>query len=117
MPSAFTLNLAPLLGSVETLRATLPDRCMAALLPLAPQITAWMQTNHPWTNQTGDAERGLRTEVEQALNEIAVVFAHDPSLSYPIYLETKFGGRDGVIRPAMDVWGPQIMDALRGVLA
>lgn len=116
MSSSFSLNIQPLTGSVQNLRATLPDRCRAALLPLAPQITAWMQANHGWQNRTGAAEAGLNTEVEAALNEIIVAFAHDPSLDYPWWLETKFGGRDGVIRPAMDVWGPRIMEALRGVL-
>lgn len=115
--SGFRFTMTPLQQGVSRYGTTLVERCMAAVQPLAPRITAWMQANHGWTNRTGAAERGLHTEIEQRLTEIAIAFAHDPNLDYPIYLETKFGGRDGVIRPAMDVWGPEIMQALRGVVA
>lgn len=96
-------------------RATLPARVAAALNSLAPEIRDYMRTSHPWQNQTGDAERGLDAYVEEALSGlIALVLAH--GVSYGVYLETKFGGRDAIIIPTLEAFRGQIVQVLTGVL-
>jgi len=87
----------------------------------APEITVWMQTNHPWVNRTGEAESRLNTTVDQVEAEIVeLLMAH--GVTYGWYLEgvnpalmreMANAGRWAILAPAVDVWGPVIMQDIR----
>lgn len=83
----------------------------------APEAEAWMKANHPWTNRTGAAEAGLHVEVKESPGVLVeMVFSHDDSLDYPVFLEIKDGGRWAIIAKAIDVWGPIIMRDLQRIM-
>lgn len=83
----------------------------------APEITAWMKSNHVWQNRTGDAEAGLHTEVNQvALDMTEIILAHGDDVSYGIWLEVRFAGRNSIIAPAVDVWGARIWQDVQHML-
>lgn len=83
----------------------------------APEAEAWMKANHPWTNRTGAAEAGLHVEVRKAPGVLAeMIFSHDDSLDYPVYLEIKDGGRWAIIAKAVDYWGPILMRDIQRII-
>lgn len=67
----------------------------AELASVASQMQAFAKANHPWQNQTGDAEATFTVRVEG----MSIVAQH--GVSYGVYLEFKFGGRDGIIPATM----------------
>lgn len=76
----------------------------------AKEAEAWMKANHPWTNRTGDAEAGLSVTVLESPGVLAeLVFSHDDSLGYPVWLEIANGGKYAIIAPAIDYWGAILM--------
>lgn len=100
--------------NVQALSRTLTARVAAALAPVAPQLAAWAVANHGWQNQTGAAERGLHAGVitDLAQQIVTLYLAHGADVFYGLFLETKFGGRDGVLIPAMTALEPDIRRAL-----
>lgn len=73
----------------------------------APEISEWMKANHFWKNQTGAAEAGLHTTVEDISQDmVAIILEH--GVDYGIYLELAHAGVWGIIAPALDVWGPVV---------
>jgi hypothetical protein len=83
----------------------------------APQIAQWMKENHLWKNQTGAAEAGLHTEVEQmSLDMIAIILAHGDDVPYAIYLEFAHAGVYSIISPALDYWGAVIWQDVRALV-
>jgi hypothetical protein len=76
----------------------------------AAEATAWMKAEAPWNDVTGRARAGLYTEVREAPAILAeIIFSHGPDIDYGIWLETRFAGRNSVIAPAIDFWGPKLM--------
>lgn len=80
----------------------------------APEIAAWMQANHRWQNQTGAAEAGLHTTVEQVTAMMTeITLSHGESVPYGIWLEVAHQGVWGVLTPAVDHWGPILMNDIQ----
>ena len=65
------------------------------------QAISHMRSTAPWTDRTGNARSGLNAEVQVATNSVALVMFH--SVPYGIYLETRWGGKYAVIRPAIPI--------------
>ena len=65
------------------------------------QAISHMRSTAPWTDRTGAARAGLNADVQVATNSVALILYH--SVPYGIYLETRWGGRYAVIRPAIPV--------------
>lgn len=83
----------------------------------AEDATQWMRAEAPWQDRTGRARAGLHVEVKESPGVLAeLVFSHDPSLDYPVYLETKDGGKFAIIAPAIDYWGPILMRDLQRIM-
>ncbi len=81
----------------------------------APEIEAWMKTNAVWTDRTSNARQGLSAEVEDlSLDMVAIVMAH--GVSYGVYLEWANQGRFSILSPAVDTWGPILMNDVRALL-
>ena len=92
---------------------TLPARLGAALEAPAERMAGDAQQRAPWQDQTGRARSGLNAGVEVEGSRVTVYLQHDPALDYPIYLETKYGGRDGIIPDAMTRAIPDLEDTMR----
>lgn len=82
----------------------------------ADEIENYMKQNHPWTNRTGRAERGLHTTVEdvavggQALVQIGLM--HDEGTWYWRHLEYGMGRRFAIIEPTQRIFGPKLLNEL-----
>ena len=72
-----------------------------------PTVEAWMKSNAPWTDRTGNARQTLHTEVEEVVNQmVSIILAH--GVDYGKYLELSNGGVYSVISPALDYFAPKI---------
>lgn len=81
----------------------------------APQIETWMKSNAPWTDRSGNARQALNAFAEELADAIIIELGH--GVDYGKWLEWKNSGRYAIIAPALDEWGPRIMDGLRRLLA
>lgn len=80
----------------------------------APEVEAWMKSNAPWTDRTGNARQTLHTEVEEVVNEmVSLILAG--GVEYQIYLELSNGGRFAIIGPALDYFAPKIWADVQGL--
>lgn len=81
---------------------------------LADEAGQWMRQNHPWQNQTGEAEAGLYADIEHAVHQsVVLLLSHGPSVMHSYWLEHAFAGRLSVLQPAADHFWPIL---LRGAL-
>jgi hypothetical protein len=83
----------------------------------AAEAEEWMKANAPWQDQTGAARKGLYTEVREAPAILAeIIFSHGQDIDYGIWLETRFAGRNAIIAPAIDFWGPKLMQDVQRIV-
>lgn len=75
-----------------------------------PEIDAWLKTNAPWTDRTGQARQTLHTEVELLIGEAALHLMHGKD--YGLWLELKNQGRYAAVLPALDHFAPIIWKAV-----
>lgn len=74
----------------------------------APQSESWMKSHARWTDRTGNARQGLSAVAERRrLEAYIVVLFH--TVSYGIWLETRFSGRYAIIDPALRQRGEATM--------
>lgn len=85
------------------------------------QATNYMKANHPWNNQTGNAEKGLNAVVAGIENgEITMYLYH--SVYYGKYLEGENGfrypraGLLHIIEPTLQEFSPQLISNLQGIM-
>lgn len=97
-------------------KANVEAEILRELEQFAQECEAYMKANAPWDDRTGDARGGLTAEADQneTKGNLGVVLAH--GVDYGVYLEFKFGGRDAIITPTMEVMGPQLMMRMSGLL-
>lgn len=81
----------------------------------ALEVGLWMQANAPWTDRTGRARAFLTTDVVEIMGQ-ALVMNLRHGVSYGLYLETTQGGKYAIIAPALDYWGPIIMQDVKSIV-
>lgn len=74
-----------------------------------------MKINAPWTDRTSAARNGLFTVVEKDGSTYRIIFSH--SVSYGIWLEVKFSGRDAIIIPTIQASGVDLMSDIRRMIS
>ena len=77
----------------------------------APDIEAWMKSNAPWTDRTGNARQSLKTEVQEVASimvGIHLSYGNPGEIDYGIFLELSNGGAYAIIGPALDYFAPKI---------
>ena len=83
-------------------------------LRYVPEIEAWMKTNAPWTDRTGNARQTLTAEVEELVNQMVTInFGH--GVEYGIHLELNYGGQYAIVGPALDYFAPKIWADVQGL--
>lgn len=90
------------------------------------EAESYMKANHPWNNQTGDAERGLSATVAGMENDsISMYLYHNiplelhDNIEYGTILETYTYPKAGLLRiiqPTIQLYGPKLVAELQGVL-
>lgn len=81
---------------------------------LAPEVENWMKYNAPWKDQTSNARNGLAARPFSDGDGHGIVLYHQ--VPYGIWLEVRFSGRYAIIVPAMEEWGPRVMDSAKNLL-
>lgn len=86
------------------------------LSEFAKECEAYMKANAPWEDRTGDARSELTAAADgnEVKGTLGIVLAH--GVDYGVFLEFKYGGRDAIIGPTMEVMGPQLMARMSGLL-
>jgi hypothetical protein len=87
----------------------------------APEITQWMQANRPWTDRTHQARSTLETTPEQVEADLVqLLLTHGvehgwylEGINPATMMEMMNAGRWAILVPAVDVWGPVIMQDIR----
>lgn len=79
----------------------------AAAESMAPEVENYMKLNAPWTDQTTNARNGLAARAYQDGDETGIVLYHQ--VSYGIFLETRFGGKNAIINPTIEAMSPRVM--------
>lgn len=65
----------------------------------AARSTAYMKQTAPWTDRTTAARNGLHAVATNRPGRFDLLLSH--AVSYGIWLEVKFNGRDAVILPSL----------------
>lgn len=94
----------------ENILNRLEQRCQDR----ADEIEAWMQANAPWTDRTGTARAMLTAEVNRQGDMVWLSIIS--GAEYGLYLEVCNQGRWGIVGPALDEFGPQIMADARSIV-
>lgn len=98
-------------GELRTLDMRAKRGLVAAANYVAPKLEAHMKNNATWTDRTGAARNGLGAQVVYGGNKVAIVLFH--SVSYGVYLETRWGGKYSIIRPTLSVGGPMFAETYK----
>src|SRR5207237_4453779 len=87
---------------------------MAVMQYQAPRCEAYMKTNAPWTDQTGNARSGLRAQAFNDGTNYGILLFH--SVPYGLWLEVKYSGKYSLITPTIEAMGPQVMASCQRML-
>lgn len=81
------------------------------------EMETYAKNNHPWTNRTGNAERGLHTDLDSSGSgwSQTIKLSHGPDIWYGYYLENSMGKRFAIIEPTMRVFYPRVMSELGSI--
>jgi len=104
---AITPNINKLPAYVDRVAAT-------TLAYYEPQVENYAKLNAPWQDQTTNARNGLiaRSGKEGELHFL--VLAHQ--VPYGIWLEIKYAGKNAIILPTIEEYGPKVMTTLNKIL-
>lgn len=84
---------------------------------LLDEVEAWLKTNAPWQDRTGEARANLYSDIEQVVRQsVTLLMSHGPHIPYSVFLEHGFRGRYSVLRPALDYWQPVIFEGVRQIV-
>jgi hypothetical protein len=98
-------------ANLKTLGLKNKRAMVAAANYVAPKLEAHMRNNASWTDRTGAARAGLGAQVVTSTNRVAIVMFH--SVSYGVYLETRWGGKYAIIRPTMPMGGQMFAETFK----
>jgi hypothetical protein len=77
---------------------------VAAAKMTEAEAEAYMKSNAPWTDQTGNARNGLKAQTIVGPNVVAILLYHQ--VPYGIYLELRWSGRYAIIVPTIEMFAP-----------
>lgn len=112
--SSNQISTAQLERGVDELPRKIRSQIMAVLAHHADIAEAQMKSNAPWNDQTGNARQGLSAKEVESVDAFHLVLYH--SMPYGIWLEVRWSGRYAIILPTVSKLGPQVMQAVRGLM-
>lgn len=75
----------------------------------ASELRAYMQSNRPWTDRTGEAKRQLNAVVSKpSKSEIRITLSH--GVYYGIWLELAHGKKYAILQPTLNTKGKEVID-------
>lgn len=81
---------------------------------MAPKIESYAKINAPWTDRTGNARQGLAARAGREGRAHYVALFHQ--VPYGIFLEVRWSGRYAIIMPTLELFEPQVIEQLNGLL-
>jgi hypothetical protein len=113
--ASFSMDLGTLGVRATALDAGL-DRVVGAYMKSqAPRVQDYARTHAPWTDRTGNARQGLFARYSGGNGNHVITVYH--TVSYGIWLEVRFAGRNRIIQPTVTAEGNRVMAGLGGLLA
>lgn len=86
----------------------------AYMVKKAREFESYMKANHPWTNRTGAAERGLSAKVSHSKMNYVQTIELKHGVPYGVYLEYSMERRFAILEPTIRIKGPEIVNDLQG---
>ncbi len=80
------------------------------------EIDGWMKANAPFQDITGTARASLHTDLTEYLYGYVLHFMYASPIRYWVYLEYDHQGKFAILEPAVNYWGPIILDDLQAML-
>lgn len=86
---------------------------------VSQEMEIYAKSNHPWTNRTGDAERGLHTTVQKTTSgwSQTIQLSHGSGVWYGVYLENSMGRRFAIIEPTMRRFQAKLNNELSSIFS
>lgn len=105
-------NLTRLINLPEKFGGELLAKTEEHLKDLAVEIERYAQENAPWSDQTGDARRGLHSLYRRGRDVFEIDLAH--GVSYGFFLENHNGGEYAIIQPTLRTFAPRMAQITQG---
>ena len=103
-----------LMGNLDTLNARNIAAIAASGKLIAQEGEAYMRSNAPWNDVTGNARSGLTGEVEAGSKGATVYYFHQ--VPYGIWLEIANSGKYQIILPTVQRMGPRWFTLLQTMI-
>lgn len=111
---SINIDAAGIIANTEALGPRVDAAAGVVVERQGDMAVAYMKTNAPWTDRTSNARNGLDKVVfKRAGAWVLNLFGR---ANYQIWLEVKYGGRDAIITPTIQIWGPRVMANMRGLI-
>lgn len=111
----FVIESDTLSPGLRTFPAVLQARLKVLGEYFADRAEAYAMENAPWKDRTGNARGSLSGDSRTTATQMEIVLSH--GVAYGIWLEVRWGGRYAIILPTIETVGPEVMTAIRGLLA
>ena len=98
-------NLVEFMNLPENFGTAIMDGLKEHLTELADEIEEYAQENAPWQDRTGDARRGLKSQLIIRGDYFEIDLGH--SVYYGYFLENYNGGEYAIIAPTLRLFAPQ----------
>lgn len=118
MMTSFAWTTPPdvLIKGWQQYQANFESGLQMLLKSYSQRIEEWMRANAQWEDQTGAARAMLQVDLEVVQDSIILTLSHGKNPE-GVFLELANMGKFAIITPAIDYWGPQIMQGVQGLLA
>lgn len=111
----FTVTQDEITPNLRQMEPRLYSAIYAAMKFHGDRAEAFMRTNAPWQDQTGNARNTLSAEAFADDERFTLVLYHQ--MPYGVWLEVRWSGRYAIILPTLDRVGPEIMATIDGIMA
>lgn len=109
------IDMAPMTKRLKGMEGQLDRYVAGVVLQRSHIAVGWMKENASWTDRTGAARNGLRTQTEHVpLVRHSILLMH--SVAYGIWLEVRWAGRYAILQPAMLDQGQKLMITLNKLM-
>lgn len=93
---------------------TFRRRLSVSLVGAGRVLVTLAKTRHPWRNRTGMLEASITSELKESSGGYELEISENTY--YAIFVETRWGGRWGVLPDVVDSAGEPIMSAIKSAL-
>lgn len=109
-PASFTwIGLENIDANLLNLKTQIPGNMARALEELKDEMVAYMQSNAPWDDRTGNARAGLQgVVIKNSETSYSILLGHGSEIYYGVYLEFGLGGRYAIVMPTVEHFAPSI---------